>query len=893
MPASREPKKRSLLARLAIALLLVIPLAVLTGWALDIALLRTVLPGFTPMNPMTAICFLVVGLSFLAREALPGRAASALMLRGAGILVGAFGLLMLLKYMGVADLSVDRILFTDALGINRMAVTTAFDFFLLGICLAAYPHLVSLMRLIALSIGAVATYALVAYLYNFAGTYGQTLFNPMALHTAFLFFLSALYLISIQRAGEARMLKLLRSRNLLTPLAALGTFLVTLIIASGFAVTLDSSLKAQAEAAFESETIQLSENVQGSIDLYINPIYGLQGLFSASDSVSEDEWNAYLDALDIPDNYPGISVVSYAQRIGEDDIASLSFLMYPQGARPYYLPVTYSENYTQTSTSLVGFDYASDPVRRSAYEASLEAQEPVATPVVIGAVSRLPIVSVYFPVGFGNDAASRAGLIAISFRLERIFPQLIDQNPLFTEQMAVTVSDATTGEPELLYQKEGENAGGPYVLTRTDTIDVAGRTWTLAYQGNADYARTSVERYAPIGVIVFGFLLGLLFAYLAYRYVESRERAVSAKNTQLRNVVDQMPFGFLIEDENRKVLYANENMLKVFGGSGVTAESVIGKDTRELAGAASGLVKDFAAYGERIEAVVSRHEAVFNEKVLLKDERVIVRDYVPLADHGRQIGGMWTFKDVTEEENVDRMKTEFVSLASHQLRTPLTSIKWYTELLLEESGELSAEQKEYAEEVKEASIRMNNLVGALLDVSRLDMGTFIIEPKPANLIQVMQQAVHEQEPAFVKKSQAFSFTHPDEVPDMPLDTKLLFIIIQNLLSNANKYSPEGATVKLSLTAAPDGSSLIECADTGYGVPKAQQTSIFKKLFRADNIRSLDVEGTGLGLYMIKTIVDAAGCSIAFVSEEGKGSTFTIAIPATGMKAKSGTRTIGE
>jgi signal transduction histidine kinase len=261
-----------------------------------------------------------------------------------------------------------------------------------------------------------------------------------------------------------------------------------------------------------------------------------------------------------------------------------------------------------------------------------------------------------------------------------------------------------------------------------------------------------------------------------------------------------------------------------------------------------------------------------------------------IDDEGKVVGAVVVFRDVAKEREIEQAKNEFVSLASHQLRTPLTSIKWYSELLLDkDEGTLTESQKEYALEIQAAMVRMNDLVASLLDVSRLDLGTFVIEPIMADLTVIMKEAAHEQMPTFVQKKQHFIFDESKVIPPILIDPKLMRIIVQNLLSNAHKYSPEGSTITLSLEKEKNGSYVVRCADTGYGIPLVQQGSVFKKLFRADNIRTLDVEGTGLGLYIIKTIVDAAGCSITFTSEEGKGTTFNITIPKTGMRVKQGSK----
>ena len=241
---------------------------------------------------------------------------------------------------------------------------------------------------------------------------------------------------------------------------------------------------------------------------------------------------------------------------------------------------------------------------------------------------------------------------------------------------------------------------------------------------------------------------------------------------------------------------------------------------------------------------------------------------------------------------IDQMKSDFVSLASHQLRTPLTAIKWNAELLQGQSDSLSTDANDCVKEIEQATKRMVSLVNSLLDVSRLELGNFTIEPIEANLITIAEIAIREQNFSFSEKKQNFSFSHIPKLPLLLLDTKITHILFQNLLSNACKYTPEGGAIKLVIKTEKNLNFgehiIIQCIDNGYGIPLEAQPHIFSKLFRADNIKTLNIEGTGLGLYVIKTMVETAGCDISFVSKEGKGTTFTIRIPITGMTKPKGT-----
>ena len=248
-------------------------------------------------------------------------------------------------------------------------------------------------------------------------------------------------------------------------------------------------------------------------------------------------------------------------------------------------------------------------------------------------------------------------------------------------------------------------------------------------------------------------------------------------------------------------------------------------------------------------------------------------------------------RDITREKQIDQAKTEFVSLASHQLRTPLSAINWYAEMLLNgDAGRLKAEQANYVQEIYRGNQRMVELVNALLNVSRLELGTFIIEPTDCDIRQIADETIDEIDHKMYEKQIKFTKKYDKKIKVMSLDKKLTMIIFQNLLSNATKYTPSKG--KIELVIAVEGKKLlITVKDNGMGIPKAQQDKIFSKLFRADNVRKTDTEGTGLGLYIIKSIVENVGGKIWFESEENKGTTFFITIPLSGMKKKEGAKSL--
>jgi PAS domain S-box-containing protein len=261
----------------------------------------------------------------------------------------------------------------------------------------------------------------------------------------------------------------------------------------------------------------------------------------------------------------------------------------------------------------------------------------------------------------------------------------------------------------------------------------------------------------------------------------------------------------------------------------------------------------------------------------------------PIVLDFKIIGTIKVFRDITREKEIDKAKSEFVSLASHQLRTPLTSISWYTEMILKgDVGDVIPGQKKYLEEIYQGNQRMIELVNTLLDVSRIELGTFKVEPKPTDIIKLAESVLNEQKVEIEKNNLIITENFSKNVPIFSTDPKLLRMVFQNLLSNAVAYTPINGKIEFAISFDGKKTIRIKVSDTGYGIPKNQQDQIFTKLFRADNIRDKETDGTGLGLYIVKSIVKNSGGEIWFESEENKGTTFYVSLPLAGMKEKEDT-----
>ncbi len=235
--------------------------------------------------------------------------------------------------------------------------------------------------------------------------------------------------------------------------------------------------------------------------------------------------------------------------------------------------------------------------------------------------------------------------------------------------------------------------------------------------------------------------------------------------------------------------------------------------------------------------------------------------------------------DITREKLVERMKTEFVSITAHQLRTPISAIKWTLKMLLDgDLGKITKEQKEIIGKSYQSNERMISLINDLLNVTRIEEGRYLYKLVLSDLREIVQSLVEQYKDEIKKKGLKLKFKKPKKkLPKILIDVEKINLVVQNLLDNAVRYNNAGGEIKISLGAKNKEIEFI-IEDTGVGIPKKQQKRIFSKFFRAANVMRMDTTGSGLGLFIVKNIIEAHKGRIWFESKEGKGATFHFTLP---------------
>lgn len=360
-------------------------------------------------------------------------------------------------------------------------------------------------------------------------------------------------------------------------------------------------------------------------------------------------------------------------------------------------------------------------------------------------------------------------------------------------------------------------------------------------------------------------------------------------------LIESIGEGLISVDKNMRVMLMNGRAVKLLGLKRV--EDALGRTLDEI----------MPLENEAGEPVAKKDRPFAKALALKRGKRVTVqRPYVyvrrksgkpksglgggerfpvhitasPIILNDEPVGVVSVFRDVTEENRIDHAKSEFISLASHQLRTPLSIISLNLEILFKHFGHVLGHQelREHLETIRNASTRMIELVSELLNVSKIELGTLDIVIEPVDLAEVVHESVSSIEDLAAKKDITVVLNLEVQVPKLETDRRLLRVVLDNLLSNAVKYSERGGKVEVTLKAPKSGGAQLSVRDEGCGIPEAEQVHVFTKMFRAHNVRRREEGGTGLGLYIAQSFLRALGGDISFVSREDKGTTFTLVLP---------------
>ena len=836
------------IAHIASYLSIIIGTIVLIGWQFDIELFKRISDTFIAMNPMTAVGFIFSGISlyYLTERPLISRAFS--------ILVMLIALVKLISFITPINLQVDQWLFTDKIGLELQAglfgpisPLTVLNFLIISIAFLIFStkgirQIIS--QIFALITLILSVYAFFTYYYNFVILPEPPFFFALAIHTSVTFIvLSYGMLIYSGNGGFIALINIGKLfENLFNKLSIKNKLIITALIQI-IIVTVSTIyifiLINNYTVAILNQT-RMTRIAQSTM-----------WLFSSNILINEAVTN-YIDTKDpsyrtlIEEQYNEIS--KNRQYINENlKITTIKNLF-----KKYELMSDEQKKFdTQILSDLKTLSTAqlrTLNIKRS--DLNNEVRRDLKTMIDIeydNLLNNVNNIELRLDIFYKTSVfvfLSSVGLIALLLAILRssltrsLSTLMLSAQKIANGDLDIEIPVTTQDEVGLL----------------TETFNSMTKQLKKSFQ-NFEEAQHDLEKFK-----------------LAVDYAS-----------------DQI----VIADPTGIILYANSATSEI---TGYSHSELLGKKAGSSKLWGGQMDREFyAKLWHTIKIEKKTFEATVNNRRKNGNKYFAQVKISPVLDKNNNVVFLVAIeRDISKEKEIDRAKSEFVSLASHQLRTPLTTINWYIEMLLgKDSGPLTAQQKKFINEVYSGSKNLVKLVNALLNVSRIEMGTFGVEPEKTDLIKLEQSVLAELKPLIVEKKHQIIEKH-DTMPEVMVDPNLMRIIYQNLLTNAIKYTPQKGKISIQQTIEGTGDDrhiLITVEDNGYGIPTNQQNKIYDKLFRADNARSKDTQGIGLGLYIVKSIIEKSGGTIRFESQENKGTKFYITLPLKGMEKKSGTKSL--
>ncbi len=403
----------------------------------------------------------------------------------------------------------------------------------------------------------------------------------------------------------------------------------------------------------------------------------------------------------------------------------------------------------------------------------------------------------------------------------------------------------------------------------------AGALWMSVDIAALDFQKLFVGLvFFCIALIAVGVFQSLRISHDAEKIaVHMTEDLLTESHELFSEVYKSSPVPYLLIEVDGQITSANFSTFRLFN---TTKEEIVGKNIFSLISGEN--EQHISLFAAKLKQGLSVNDEEVRITRLDGAERWVLLSLFSFRDASGAQKGLLTLVDMTKQKEIDRAKTEFVSLASHQLRTPIAAMKWNLELLLAKFGtQVSEEAKVYVSKATVSVGRMEALVDDFLNVSRFELGTLVADKIKIDPVAFFDGVLDEHMGRAHDKHISLEKDYAATTTPFLSDAHLLRMIVGNLVSNAIKYSREGSAVRVSVVHTGK-SSIITVADSGMGIPQDEQDKLFTKMFRASNAMKDVPDGTGLGLYVVSEAVKVLGGKIAFISAQNIGTTFTVTLP---------------
>lgn len=917
---------RSLIKETKIGLSVCVSVCLVTlfGWAIGSEALTMPFGGEANMHPVTATGGLIMVLAIII---------ASLRIRKLNITINIllmiFGVIMLVNI--IDNITGSGWVITDSLA--AVSPATSLSFLIISIVILLFRltnRLLVVLNYLLLSTLFIVCGASVLFAgYDNSILSGNIWFKAMSIPTAIMFMS-----LVVATFGVIARPDLIKSKFISRPLVLSAITLFSAVFVTGVMwQSVQGTISRDTSRQFERDSVVLQSLLEQKLSSYVDALRGARSLFAASDNVSRSEWKDYIDGLELAKNFPGNQGIGYSMVVPYEDIGGVEELVRNEGypdfsitpsepKRDIYTTILYLEPFDARNQRAFGYDMFSELNRRTAMETARDNNEPAMsgrvtllqeteTDVQAGFLVYLPVYEKNKPhLSLIDRRENIVGYVYSPIRVNNFMEAAIG-NQSSGIGIEIFDTDLIDGikEEDRMYSSVSDDEIKDSVYSKSTILDELGHSWVMRYSALPGYTISAIES-SPIYVLIGGLSASVLLSVVIFVLASSRQRALSLANSITKDLRLERNRAVKSRQKDEAILTSINEGLVLFNKDekieriNVAAARMLGFSIDELKDKRHDeVLKSYDESGKE-----TSHDKCYLCEVTKTGKPLSAKTYykrkdgailpvslsvAPIISGGRITGIIEVFHDITAEEALDQAKTDFISLASHQLRTPLTANKWYLEMLLsgEAAGKLSSRKKDLVEKVNASNERLIDLVVSLLNVSRVDSGRLSVKPVLTDFVDLVESVAEIVQPQLKSKKQRINIAAPKRLLKIKIDANLMRQVVLNLLTNASKYSPDNTKIDVAIVKK---SRAIECSisDKGYGIPKDQQNQVFSKFFRADNIVRKD-SGNGLGLYLVKQIVEVSGGKIWFNSKEDKGTTFTFTLPTKGSKVRVGEVSIEE
>ncbi|MBF0501649.1 MAG: CHASE domain-containing protein [Candidatus Riflebacteria bacterium] len=687
------------------------------------------------------------------------------------------------------------------------------------------------------------------------------------------------------------------------------------------------SLNKEFQNAFRMQVQDADGVLQQGMQNYIETVRTSAGLFIASEDVSRKEWHLFIESVDLPHNYPGISRMGFIRAVSNSErtafiervrteLRSISsgtpfFDIRPVGNRDKYMVVEYCEPQKSGDVE-IGRDISVEPTWNEVTDLARDSgcvalTNPLNHPSSVNDTEIAILVPLY---RYGSICTTteqrRAAFLGFTFavvHMGQIIGHLIERiasEPFeleiysMPEGRSATDSCLTIGNEStashLLYDLNYDQHPGPHAtdakfhsdMINREAIEIANRRWQCYFALRPDF-HGRLPTNLPLIILSKGLLMAIILLFLGLGLANARSRVIDLSSdlqtseAQNRAVVDHLVEGILVIDKNGILVSSNPAAKRLFGGT-LEGRSIFnlvtGFSPLMIDGLVGTSVESSEAIGNRLDGSSFPLEASLGE-VNMPDKRMftaIVRD---ITERKRFEKDLLDAKEAAEASN--RTKSRFLANISHELRTPLNSIIGFSNLLVKnKDGRLAAKDLTYIERINENGHHLLSIISEILDLSKIEAGKLQIIPEPIDLTKVIGETVELMLPQLHEKGLELITDLPASVKPLSTDRLRFKQVLLNLLGNAIKFTERGSlTIRLSIDPGTSLPLSVSFIDTGIGIPSDKLELIFEAFQQVDTAATRNFEGTGLGLTITRSMLWLMGYSIDVKSIEGQGSTFTV------------------